>query len=73
MADQGGKKVSRAQKKEAEQEENRLHWLEEERIIYDLWEKAYNPGGDAQNQRLARNRPGSSSGSSSTRGRRFSN
>ncbi|HOP35238.1 MAG TPA: carboxyl transferase domain-containing protein, partial [Syntrophales bacterium] len=54
MADQGGKKVSRAQKKEAEQEENRLHWLEEERKIYDLWEKAYNPGGDAQNQRLAK-------------------
>ena len=54
MADQPKKKMSRAQKKEAEHEENLRHWLAEERKIQDLWEKAYNPGGDAQNQRLAK-------------------
>ena len=54
MADQTERKMSRAQKKEAEHEENRRHWQAEEEKIYALWEKAYNPGGDAQNQRLAK-------------------
>lgn len=54
MADQPEKKLTRAQKKEAEHEENRQHWLAEERKIYDLWERAYNPGGEVQNQRLAK-------------------
>ena len=54
MTDQPEKKMSRAQKKEAEHQENNQHWLKEEQKIYDLWEKAYNPGGDVQNQRLAK-------------------
>ena len=54
MADQTERKMSRAQKKEAEHEENRRHWQAEEEKIYALWEKAYNPGGEAQNQRLAK-------------------
>jgi 3-methylcrotonyl-CoA carboxylase beta subunit len=54
MADIPEKKMSRTQKKEAEYEENHQHWQAEERKIYDLWEKAYNPGGDVQNQRLAK-------------------
>lgn len=33
-------------------EENQTHWLEEEQNIYALWEKAYNPGGQAQIDRL---------------------
>jgi len=54
MADTSEKKLSRMQKKEAAYEENRRHWLVEEEKIYDLWERAGNPGGDVQNQRLAK-------------------
>ena len=35
-----------------EHEKNKEHWLKEEKKIYDLWEKAYNPGGKAQIERL---------------------
>lgn len=38
--------------KEMTQEENKDYWLNEEKKIYSLWEKAYNPGGEKQNQRL---------------------
>jgi 3-methylcrotonyl-CoA carboxylase beta subunit len=41
-------------KKEREYEENRKHWLAEEEKIYELWEKAYNPGGQKQIDRLAK-------------------
>ncbi|MDD5232351.1 MAG: hypothetical protein PHG91_03050, partial [Syntrophales bacterium] len=54
MADKPDKKMSRAEKKELEMAENRRHWLSEEENIYELWEKAYNPGGQAQNDRLAK-------------------
>ncbi|OPX37321.1 MAG: propionyl-CoA carboxylase [Desulfobacteraceae bacterium 4484_190.1] len=40
--------------KKREYEENRKHWLAEEEKIYDLWEKAYNPGGQKQIDRLAK-------------------
>ena len=53
MSDTPAKQSSRQQKKELEQRENREHWLAEERKIGELWEKAYNPGGQAQNDRLA--------------------
>lgn len=39
--------------KEREYEENRRHWLAEEEMIYELWEKAYNPGGQKQLDRLS--------------------
>ena len=35
-----------------EYEKNKEHWLMEEKKIYDLWEKAYNPGGKTQIERL---------------------
>ncbi len=54
MADKSDKKLSRAEKKEQELAENRQHWLAEEEKIYALWERAYNPGGQAQNDRLAK-------------------
>lgn len=54
MADKTDKKITRAQKKEMEYEENRQHWLAEEQKVYELWERAYNPGGQAQNDRLAK-------------------
>ncbi|HPC74834.1 MAG TPA: carboxyl transferase domain-containing protein, partial [Syntrophales bacterium] len=54
MADQPGQRLTRQQKKEMEYEENRKHWLAEEQKIYELWERAYNPGGEAQNERLAK-------------------
>lgn len=37
-----------------EQEDNMNHWLNEERQIYALWERAYNPGGQKQIERLAK-------------------
>jgi 3-methylcrotonyl-CoA carboxylase beta subunit len=52
VAEKTDKKMSLEQKKELEYEENRKHWLSEEEKIYELWEKAYNPGGQAQNERL---------------------
>ena len=54
MAEKKDKKVTLGQEKELEYEENRKHWLSEEEKIYELWEKAYNPGGQAQNDRLAK-------------------
>ena len=54
MAEKTDKKMSREQKKELEYEENREHWLSEEEKIYELWGRAYNPGGQAQNDRLAK-------------------
>ena len=53
MADTPEKRSSRQEKKEQEHRENREHWLAEEQKIHELWEKAYNPGGQAQNDRLA--------------------
>ena len=53
MSDTPAKQSSRQQKKELEHRENREHWLAEEQKIHELWEKAYNPGGQAQNDRLA--------------------
>ncbi len=41
-------------KKERVHEENRKHWLAEEEKIYELWERAYNPGGQKQIDRLAK-------------------
>lgn len=40
--------------KNPEFENNRTHWLAEEEKIYDLWDKAYNPGGQKQIDRLKR-------------------
>ena len=54
MAEKKDKKVTLGEEKELEYEENRRHWLSEEEKIYELWEKAYNPGGQAQNDRLAK-------------------
>jgi 3-methylcrotonyl-CoA carboxylase beta subunit len=54
MAEKSDKKESRQRKREMELEENRKHWLAEEGKIYGLWEKAYNPGGEEQNKRLAK-------------------
>ena len=48
------KKEYRKRKKEQEDEENRKHWLAEEEKIYALWERAYNPGGQKQNERLTK-------------------
>jgi len=47
-------KALRKQKKEARQIENQNHWLEEEKKLYDLWEKAYNAGGQKQIDRLSK-------------------
>jgi len=41
-------------KKEEVYEENRKHWLSEEEKIHELWERAYNPGGQKQIDRLAK-------------------
>ena len=46
--------VLESQKKEQEMAENRRHWLSEEEKIAALWERACNPGGQAQNDRLAK-------------------
>jgi 3-methylcrotonyl-CoA carboxylase beta subunit len=54
MAGGSGKKESREQKREKQYKENREHWLAEEEKLYELWEKAYNPGGQAQIDRLAK-------------------
>jgi len=48
------RKLSREEKKALEAAENREHWLAEEEKIYALWERAYNPGGQAQIERLAK-------------------
>lgn len=48
------KRESRKLKKEKGYEENRKHWVGEEEKIYKLWEKAYNPGGQKQIDRLAK-------------------
>ncbi len=48
------KRESHKLKKEKEHEENRKHWVAEEEKIYELWEKAYNPGGQKQVDRLAK-------------------
>jgi 3-methylcrotonyl-CoA carboxylase beta subunit len=48
------RKLSREEKKALEAAENREHWLAEEGKIYALWERAYNPGGQAQIERLAK-------------------
>jgi hypothetical protein len=72
MTETADQQSSRRQKKEQEHRENREHWLAEEQKIYDLWERAYNPGGQAQNDRLGQQgkKPrASSSGSSSIRER----
>ena len=53
MADTPEKRSSRQEKKEQEHRENREHWLAEEQKIHVLWVQAYNPGGQAQNDRLA--------------------
>lgn len=44
--------MTRAQKKEAELAENKRHWLAEEEKLYEMWDKAYNPGGQQQIDRL---------------------
>ncbi|HRS87847.1 MAG TPA: carboxyl transferase domain-containing protein, partial [Syntrophales bacterium] len=54
MGEQSDKRLTRSQKRELEWAENRRHWLAEEEKIYALWERAYNPGGEAQNERLAK-------------------
>ena len=33
-------------------ENNRAHWKNEEKQIHALWDKAYNPGGQKQIERL---------------------
>ena len=45
---------SRKEKKEREQQENLQHWKAEEEKLYELWEKAYTAGGQAQLDRLAK-------------------
>jgi len=40
--------------KDKEQDNNHKHWLAEEEKIYALWEKAYNPGGQEQIDRLTK-------------------
>ncbi|MGZ3607218.1 MAG: hypothetical protein ACXU9J_04785, partial [Syntrophales bacterium] len=54
MAEKTDKRPSREQNKELEYAENRKHWRAEEEKVYELWEKAYNPGGRSQNDRLAK-------------------
>ena len=46
--------LSREQKKEAERIANQKHWLAEEEKLYELWDKSYNPGGEKQIERLAK-------------------
>lgn len=48
------KKESRDRKRHMAREENRIHWLAEEEKLYDLWQKAYFPGGQGQIDRLAK-------------------
>lgn len=48
------KRETRKLRKEREYEENRKHWLAEEEKIYELQKKAYNPGGQKQIDRLAK-------------------
>ncbi|MCD6271776.1 MAG: propionyl-CoA carboxylase [Deltaproteobacteria bacterium] len=45
---------SRKEKKEREQQKNLKHWEAEEEKLYELWEKAYNAGGQTQLDRLAK-------------------
>lgn len=52
MSEKTNTKESRQKRKEAELEENRQHWLKEEEYLHALWEKAYNPGGQEQIDRL---------------------
>ena len=44
----------RKEKKEREQQKNLKHWKAEEEKLYELWEKAYNAGGQKQLDRLAK-------------------
>jgi len=44
--------MSDKSKAEKAYEENRKHWLSEEEKLYELWERAYNPGGQKQIDRL---------------------
>jgi 3-methylcrotonyl-CoA carboxylase beta subunit len=48
------KKESRELKKQTAREENRKHWMAEEEKLYELWQKAYFPGGQEQLNRLAK-------------------
>jgi len=52
MADTPEKRSSRQEKKEQEHRETG-NTAGREQKIHELWEKAYNPGGQAQNDRLA--------------------
>jgi len=54
MAARSEKSMSRAQKKSLEYAENMQHWRSEEEKIDELWKRAYNPGGQVQNDRLAK-------------------
>ncbi|MBN1829255.1 MAG: propionyl-CoA carboxylase, partial [Deltaproteobacteria bacterium] len=54
MSEAEARRKSRRQSRELEFQENREHWISEEQRISELWEKAYNPGGQAQIDRLAK-------------------
>lgn len=54
MTDKTERKKTRQEKKEKELRENREHWLAEEEKITELWERAYNPGGQKQIDRLTK-------------------